>query len=465
MSANRKYRFWTGSFARGLRGLLPIAALMVGIGVMASPTAATPNTTDPFYTPPADYEATEPGTILRSRPIQASYFQAVPLPVQAWQLLYRTTAADGSPYAAVTTILKPAGAAQPSTLLSFHNMTDAIAPHCAPSQALQQGQVPWFDFSQPGPIQLTTMANDTPLVVAALTRGWAVSVPDFGGIDNHFGTPREPGYAVLDGIRAAEGFEPVGLSGPDTRALMWGYSGGAIASGWAAQEQPHYAPELSIVGVAMGGPVGDPRASVLAANGKPLLGGLIPVMFIGIVQDSPEFAAALNQYLIPEGQRKLADSKGNCTPQNLASNYGFDVNSFLTVPLEQVLADPVISARLDAMTLGRSPSTAPLYIYNALDDEGSTITAVDALVASYCDNGTSVTYRRESLPMPVSGHTVEWFLGAPGALAWMQRQAENPAASTGCDIQTVPTTIVEPEALDHLTNGIITGPLRLLLGF
>ncbi|WP_460729131.1 lipase family protein [Nocardia heshunensis] len=452
-------------FMRVIRIFGPIAALLVTSGAIAQPAVATPNTSDPFYDPPADFAAAQPGSILRVRPIEASYSQLIPWPVQAWQLLYRTTGADGQPYAAVTTVLKSARTSQPSALLSFQNETDSIAPQCMPSQALQQGHVPWVDPSKSGSIQLTTMSGETPMIAAALARGWAVSVPDTGGVGNHYSTPHEPGYVVLDGIRASESFDPAGLSGPGTRALLWGYSGGAIASAWAAQEQPHYAPELNIVGAALGAPVGDPRPTLLGIDGNPVGGSLIPVALMGVMQDSPEFTAALDRYLTPAGKQTMADAMGNCTVQNIVSNLGFDVDQFLTEPLARVLADPAISAAFDARTLGRAIPTAPLYVYNSIGDEGSLISTIDGLVATYCDGGTPVTYRREEITMPVSGHTGEWFLGAPGALAWLERQADDPSASAGCDIQTVPATMADPAALEALASGIIAGPVRSFLGF
>lgn len=48
------------------------------------------------------------------------------------------------------------------------------------------------------------------------------------------GSPYEPGYRVLDGIRAALNSERVGLS-PATPIGLWGYSGGGLASAWAAE--------------------------------------------------------------------------------------------------------------------------------------------------------------------------------------------------------------------------------------
>ena len=50
------------------------------------------------------------------------------------------------------------------------------------------------------------------LIAAALAEGWAVSVPDHEGPNGAWGTPYEPGYRVLDGLRAALSSETLGLS-------------------------------------------------------------------------------------------------------------------------------------------------------------------------------------------------------------------------------------------------------------
>ncbi|MET9486614.1 hypothetical protein [Nocardia sp. NPDC006630] len=149
---------------------------------------------------------------------------------------------------------------------------------------------------------------------------------------------------------------------------------------------------------------------------------------MGIMQDSPEFTAAINRYLTPDGKQKIAQATNDCTPQNILSNIGFDVNQYLTEPLSSLISN------------------------------------IDTLVSTYCAAGTPVTYRREQIAMPGSGHTGEWFLGAPGALAWLQQQAEDPAAHPNCDTQTVPATVLDPAAMNALTAGILTGPARTFLG-
>ncbi|WP_308127617.1 lipase family protein [Rhodococcoides kroppenstedtii] len=259
-------------------------ALMLGwSSVAATPSAvaapALPDISEPtppadsFYDRPADLDEAAPGEVLRSRPVAVRALQLLPIAVDAWQLLYRTTAADGSPDATVTTVMIPRGAS-PKKLLSYQAATDATLRECNPSYSLTQG-LP-IDFSVPaGPLTLTLPGVEVLLATSGLAQGWAVTMPDHGGVDARFLTPRQPGFAVLDGIRAAQSFSPAGLE-PNGPTALWGYSGGAIASSWAVEEKEEYAPELNIVGAAFGAPERDLEASLQSANGG-LLAGLIPV--------------------------------------------------------------------------------------------------------------------------------------------------------------------------------------------
>ncbi|MFE3230243.1 lipase family protein [Nocardia sp. NPDC059228] len=118
-------------------------------------------------------------------------------------------------------------------------------------------------------------------------------------------TPKQPGYAALDGVRAAEGFAPLGLSGTDTPVAAAGYSGGSIGTRWAAQVQPTYAPEIRLVGVAMGGwtaPIGPYLESLDSGP----FSGFLPSLLPGMMRADPRLAAAFNKYLTPAGQALMA---------------------------------------------------------------------------------------------------------------------------------------------------------------
>src|SRR6478609_7857597 len=158
----------------------------------------------PFYQPPSGFEHARPGTVLRTRDVELAFMGLVPQQFTAAQLLYRTTDLNGLPQATVTTVIVPTQrvAGGPVPLVSYQCAIDAVAGRCFPSYALRRGAkalgaLAQFEFF---------------LVAAALAEGWAVSVPDHEGPKGMWGAPYEPGYHVLDGVRAALHCERLGLS-------------------------------------------------------------------------------------------------------------------------------------------------------------------------------------------------------------------------------------------------------------
>lgn len=447
-----------------LLGLISVA----GAASVGAEPAPPP---DAFFDVPTNLADSLPGTVLKSRPVNVKQFQLLPLDVRAWQLLYRTTDADGGPDSAVTTVMIPRGEAKPRPLLSYQAATDSTLRICNPSYGLTSGAL--IEPANPaGPVTFALPAAEIAFAVAGLEQGWAVAMPDHGGVANRFLTPRQPGYAVLDGIRAVENFEPLALNGATTPVGLWGYSGGGIASSWAVEMQPEYAPELNIQGAALGAPERDLAASLRSVNATPLA-GLIPVALSAIGKDDPEFAERLDQYLTPDGQRRVAEAGNHCLVQNTLSNLWFDYKVHLNQPLKVVLSDPIIRRAIDERGYTDNVPTAPLYVYNGVTEEVSPIAAVDKLVQGYCAGGATVTYRRETLPpRPIPSlmttHGVVVITGAPNAFAWLaSRLATDAPRPSGCDIQTVPTTLTTPDALSALgpaAVGILQGVLGQPLG-
>ena len=72
---------------------------------------------------------------------------------------------------------------------------------------------------------------------------------------------------MLDSIRATLAFSTLQLS-KGVKVGLWGYSGGAIAMGWASALKPSYAPELNIVGAAHGGTPANLTATLLFLEGQ-----------------------------------------------------------------------------------------------------------------------------------------------------------------------------------------------------
>ncbi|GAA5045596.1 lipase family protein [Nocardia callitridis] len=368
---------------------------------------------DPFLRPPKGFAAKSPGTILRSRTVEIALFGRVSQQVRAWQLLYRSADLHGAPEVAITTVLLPLDAdpAEDRPLLAFQSAMDAVAEHCSPSYALRKGAKALGTVTQ---LELLLVAN-------ALRRGWAVSIADHEGIHGNFGAPREPGYRALDGIRAALRFAPLGLR-PDTKVAVWGYSGGGMASSWLVEMAPTYAPEISIVGAALGAPVGDPGEVFARLNGTRYVG--LPAIVIAALRGLyPALATIINDELTPEGHRFMARA-ARSTPLGVLvalANQKFD--DYLPRPLAEVLDEPPLRAMLDELRLGNATPTCPMLVLQPVHDQIIHVDGVDGQVRRYRRGGAHVTYLRDRysehlslLPLSTS-YSLDWLAdriaGAP----------------------------------------------------
>lgn len=446
--------------------VLMVAAVTMSVGVIsAAPANAIPPIVepappaDPFYDQPADLDSMQPGEIVRTRPTNIRSLQVMPVNVDAWQLAYRTTGMNGVPDMTVTTVMVPRGT-KPTKLLSYQAATDSTLRICGPSFALTKGGP--IELGNPvGPLTFGMPAAEMLFAAVGLNEGWAVAMPDHGGGDNRFLTPRQPGWAVLDGIRAVENFSRMGMNESTPVGLM-GYSGGAIASSWTIEEQPTYAPELNIRGAAFGAPERDLEASLRSVN-TALLGGLIPLALSAMGKDSESFRVALDRVLTPGGRDRVNETRRHCMPQNVASNLWFDYRQNLTEPIDEVLKIPAIRKAIDARGVSGRIPTVPAYIYNGISEEVAPISGTDKLVKSYCDGGASVTYRREEfppnpVPQLLTTHGTVVITGAGGAINWLkQRMNSTGPAPEGCDIQNVFSTGLEPAAIE--TFGQALGPI------
>jgi len=360
---------------------------------------------DPFNLAPVDVGTLAPGAIIRSREVELAFMGVVPQKLSAWQLLYRSTDLNGNPEAAITTVLLPEGAdpTQPRPLLAYQCAIDAISSKCFPSYAFRRGARSWgavppFEFM---------------VIAGILRRGWAVSIADHEGLDGRFGAAREPGYRVLDGLRAALAFEPIGLDASTPIGIM-GYSGGGMASSWAVEMAAEYAPELNIVGAALGAPVGDPGQTFIRLNGGPYAG--LPAMVVaGLRGGYPGLATVIDRHATGDGLRKLQQLQAITTVSALIKYRNNDFDDYLDTPLADVLATPEVRHVFEDLRLGHRAPACPLLVVQGRHDRMIHVDDVDAQVARYVDGGAAVQYIRDR----ASGHISLQPLATPLMLRWL----------------------------------------------
>jgi hypothetical protein len=408
-------------------------------------------TLDPFYVPPSGFESSSPGTILRWRvpPYPISAFGADPVNIQAaYQFLYRTTDSFGDAIATMSTILVPHNADY-TKLLSYQVAEDAADPNCAPSYAFQ------LQSDTGGPLGLIMPQLELLLIETALYNGWIVTVPDFLGPKSAFLANNLAGHAVLDNIRAALASSGITNISSTATVTMWGYSGGSLGTGFAAELQPSYAPELNIAGAALGGTVPQILPVIDAVN-KGAFAGLIPSGVIGLSNEYPDIVTLLNEKIIPSKKPELEKAGSMCLGGDIETYFGQDVYSYTNDP--NIFTEPTAKNTTDQNNMGQHAPKIPLFIYKSAGDEVSPVNNSDSLVAYYCGEGSNVEYHRDEF----SEHASMAILGAPDAMMWLSDRMRGVPVTPGCTTTTVFTSLTDPGALAVLGVDIIEILLSLL---
>jgi triacylglycerol lipase len=361
---------------------------------------------DPFYQAPTGYEQAPPGAVLRSRVVELGFLGLIRQHVTATQLLYRTTNLNSEPEVAVTTVLIPThrDPEEVCPVLSYQCAIDAVASRCFPSHALRRGA---------GPIGAFVQAEFL-LVAAALAEGWAVSVPDHEGCHGMWGSPYEPGYRILDGVRAALSCERLQLS-PSAPVGLWGYSGGGLASAWAAELTESYAPELNVVGAVLGSPVGDP-GSVARRLNRSVFAGLAALMIAALTDVFPGARQVVDQHASEEGRALLEELRMMSTAAAVWRLRYVDIGSYVDMSADELWDLPEVRHIFEETKLGKSTPRPAVLIVQAVHDPIISVDDIDALVETYSSNGASIAYHRDRF----CDHLLLHPLSAPMTLRWLR---------------------------------------------
>jgi len=409
-----------------------------------------PPTEDPFYTQPTGLEDVKPGIILRSRSIGELSFQgAVPFTAKAsYQLMFRTTDSLGNASAAVTTIIVPENANN-SRVLSYQFAEDAAWLNCAPSYVVQLGSNP-ENFGSNG--------IETLFIIAALDQGWIVNLPDYEGLQSAFTSGLQAGQATLDSVRAALSSGDLTSISADADYQMWGYSGGSLASEWAAELQPSYAPELNFKGVALGGLVPNVTSILLIIN-KSLFAGLIPPGILGLGSVYPDLEAYLNEHLVTSTSSTFKESLSQCLAQDITTYAGQDMFSYFDEG-EATLLSPIPQGVLQVTGLMGTHGTPkmPVYAYKAIGDEISPVADTDALVAKLCAQGASIQYVRDGL----GEHASEEITGSGDAFSFLVDRFNGVPVTPGCTTTNVLSDTLNGPGLAYLGTEVVDALVAVL---
>ncbi|SHT58254.1 putative lipase [Mycobacteroides abscessus subsp. abscessus] len=218
-------------------------------------------------------------------------------------------------------------------------------------------------------------------------------------------------HAVLDAVRGMHGMRADLVDAP---MVMDGYSGGAIATVWAAQEQPTYAPELRFSGAVAGGTPTDYALLYRSMNGA-LGSGLFAAATIGQAREYPSMVELFGDFafymstLVKDLPQPALAAAG-------VARIDLDVLAAVPAPFDSDIAQDVIAANKP----GAAAPNMPILLYHGsrdrfLGDQFIPEQGVTELVGSWRSKGAMVDY----LPVP-GEHMIAAGWAMPRVLRWMR---------------------------------------------
>jgi hypothetical protein len=379
-------------------------------------------THDPFYrySGHLSLKKIKAGTVLKKRSVQV-HLSDHETPVQAEQLLYRTIDERRRPSVTVTTVIAPTPAAHVLGVEAYLSFYDALGPECDPSYTLAGGYA--GSTANEGQAHL-----EQTLISADLAQGVAVTIPDFEGERLDWGAGQEAGWSSLDSIKATESY----LGSPSgTKVGLSGYSGGSIAAEWAAELQPHYAPQLNVVGTTAGGIPVDLAHNLRYVNGSKSWSGVIPAVTLSV---SRAFGVNINRYLSRYGRKIAHRVSTKCIGGFVGQYPHLKIQQLLKPKYRNVFSISAFRHIVNHMIMGSAPGHPSEPMFFAVGDadgtgDGVMVTRdVEALAHEYCRQG--VDMRLQVYQGLDHGDTaVSW---EPVASAWLLERFEGVAASGNC---------------------------------
>ncbi|CAD6886537.1 unnamed protein product [Tilletia controversa] len=434
--------------------LLPLGAVLATLSaVHASPlytiravagdsnsTAGLPPTQDPFYTCPKGYASKAAGAILRQRFVQLNFTATAPENLKsAQQILYRTVDVFGKPDCTVSTVLQPFNQLKyPTRVLSYQFAEDSPALKCAPSYSLLSRA------------SATTSSVELILVNLALSKGYVLLLPDYEGPKSGFTVGSLSATGVLDGLRAGLQIKSVIPDPEKAIVALYGYSGGALASGWAVQQAPVYAPELKIAGAVLGGHIINIKNILININNS-THSNLVVSGIAGQRNVFPALATYLKTAVFPNGTALLDDVNSKCLNDIFSDGTVFNFFDYIRVSEQEFFAAPAVVQALNSGILGAEDAPVPrvpLLVFNSVEDEIIVPNDVDDWVANICARGAPSV---QHVKIASGQHAATAALGAPAAFNWIDARFQRLPVLKGCVTQKSISPLLDPLAL--LTTG------------
>ncbi|GEM11778.1 secretory lipase [Rhodotorula toruloides] len=345
-------------------------------------------TDDPFYQIPTSVRSAANGQVLKSRQISTAYDV---LSQSTYQVQYKTTGALGEADATVATLFAPKVPSSPPKIMLLMAPVDSANPNCEVSYGTRD------PTSSPALYDAATVGVD---ILAALSNGWYVAMPDHEGSKAAFISGVTEALAGLDGLRALLNFRQILPDSTGYKAIIHGYSGGGHASAWATQFARTYGKGVNIIAGCYGGVPVDLLATLQKLN-KSFFASFAISALAGMSNQYPELKQWLLPRLYPNGTAAYQSAKTDNTCNIAAAQPFVDVYSYIKGG-EAAISEPIPTKYFDMGKLGQPLSTdvgsisgvlpVPVFQYHSASDEIVPYPPVPGYVANQCSRGAHLQF-------------------------------------------------------------------------
>lgn len=381
---------------------------IVSLGLLGLPASADPRypTPDPdaFYTPPAELGALKPGDVVRTRKIDTGLYVGT----EGWQVAFRSTNSLGNPVMGITTVLLPVGVKNPP-LVSYQALINSLGTQCSPSRSLFNGEL-----------------QDAVGAMLPIGRGWAISLPDYLGPTSAYGAARLSGMMTLDSVKAVQKVNDLGLA--NSPVAIAGYSGGGMATAWAAALQPSYAPDLKLTAAVAGGIPADLEEMALALGFNPHPGfGLAFAAAMGLEREYPN-RLPISDQLNENGLWFREFTHDAC--RRFLLFHGIFRSAEQMAASKSLMDSPEARAVLRENSLRLYPGvpTVPTYIWQGRFDTLTFFNPVAEVAERYCRAGAPVDFH----PYDIAEHMTTAVAGFFDAWNYVEARFRGDPVPTSC---------------------------------
>ena len=417
--------------------------------------AVTPPSADEFYKGPDGFENQPLGTILRWREtpynLRSVYF---PIKIKnSWDILVRSEDSHGNATAVVSTIIEPFNA-DPKKLVAFNIAQDSSNFDCSPTYAIAEG-APVFDNIE-AEFEFSLYAG-----AALLSEGYYVVTTSYETTADYkaaFVAGRLAGTNILNSLKATlKTGEFTGLDNPDV--VLWGYSGGALATMWTTAMMHDYAPELmqNVIGAAAGG-LPSNVSTTLVATDNTVFAGLVANGVNGLMNEYPEIYNVVKEDMTQNDFDDFLQGQELCIAPSILHFAGanfFEEGGYFKSGLG-FLEKPMISEMLTENTLAIKDSekpNIPVFIYHGKLDQIVPYVNSERVYDRWCELGVSSLEFATDVTL---GHISGFAVGVPAAAAWIKNRFDGVAPVSGCK-STLYFTLLQypgasPALIDQITS-------------